>query len=121
MLGSRADETTRHLCLSGRAKKSERVRLRSSGGEEDLLRARADESCDLVPSLFDPAARHPALRVDRGRVAEEVGSLRHRDGDLGIQFRGCVVVEVDHPVEPDFMASFLLPNAIRLSSGSPAT
>src|SRR6266700_6033982 len=104
MLGSSADETSRRLCLSGRAKKSERVRLRSSGSEEDLLRARADEPGYLVPSLFDPAARHPALRVNRGRVAEEVANLRHRGGDLGIQFRGCVVVEVDHPVEPDFMA-----------------
>ena len=63
MLGGGADETTRRLRLSGRAKKSERVRLRSSGGEEDLLRARADESGDLVPSLFDPAAR-PEWRLE---------------------------------------------------------
>ena len=68
----------------------------AAAGEDDLLRARADEGGNLFAGGFDGGAGALARSMDRGRVGEfgrEIG--KHRVENGGFDGRGGVEIEVD--------------------------
>ncbi len=65
-------------------------------GEDDLLWARAEKSCDLFAGGFYPCASALAGSMDGGGVAEVGGKIgKHGVDDRGFDGGGGVVIEVD--------------------------
>src|SRR5437588_7768964 len=73
------------------------VRLGRAGGEEDLVRLRAEKTGDGDTRVFERACGLPSMLVrKRRRIAEYVGEVRkHRLDHARIARRRGVVVEVD--------------------------
>ena len=73
------------------------VALGGAGGEDDLLRRRADQLRNLLARLLHRLLGHPSkLVIAAGRVAEVLGEVgQHRLHHARIDARGGVVVHVD--------------------------
>ena len=72
------------------------VGLRPAGGEDDLVRARADEFGHLAPRAVNGRPRLLPVEVDARRVAELLGQVRqHRLDDPAVNRGRRTVVEID--------------------------
>jgi len=77
--------------------KGEVVALRAARRENDFFGRHPVIGSDLVPRLVDCLPRALTEPVDAGGIAKLVGEVRHhRLKHLGIERRGCGMVEVHH-------------------------
>src|SRR5437899_1884987 len=72
------------------------VRFSSAGGENDLVRARANQRRDLSPRAINRGARFLPERMDTRRVAESFAEVRQqRFYDARVDRRRRAVIEID--------------------------
>ncbi len=102
VLGDLGDDVVAALTVHlGDALDGEVVGLGGAGGEDDLLRGRADELGDLLAGLFDGGFGFPSKGVvAAGGVAEDSGEVGHHGFEHArIERRGGVVIHVDGQVD----------------------
>jgi hypothetical protein len=72
------------------------IRFRAAAGENDFLRARADQGRNLLPRRFDRGASPLPESVNRGSVSEFSGKKwEHRVEHVRLNRRGGIVIQID--------------------------
>ena len=101
VLDGGGDEPSVPLQRLENAADGEVVRLRATGGEEDLLRVAPERGGDLLSRAGDGVPGADAVGVGARRVSEVLAKERqHRVDDLGEEGSRRVVVQVDGVHEP---------------------